>query len=190
MAGALLEKYQTLVASQELKPDKQQLVCVQQLNHLCDQLSEYHTHVQRFQDVSLQYVVSCAGETTAVHKLSHSMPELKIVTVLCIQAKASNVRGQLKAQEAEALARRKQQEGQQSGIWGNLMKRMQLQQTLPEETALVTARDREQKVQEILGPPPDPPIAPRGDCKDISACFAALYIPDLLSFCSTCVLQM
>lgn len=76
VAGVLLEKYQTLVASQELKPDKQQLACVQQLNYLCDQLSEYNTHVQRFQDASLQYMVCGARETTAVHKLSHSMPEL------------------------------------------------------------------------------------------------------------------
>ena len=60
MAGALLEKYQTLVASQELKPDKQQLACVQQLNDLCDQLSEYNAHVQHFQDVSLHYMVCCA----------------------------------------------------------------------------------------------------------------------------------
>lgn len=107
------------------------------------------------------------------------------MTVLCIQAEASNVRDQLKAQEAEALARRKQQEGQQSGIWRDLMRRMQLQQTLPEETALVTARDREAKVQEILGPPPDPPVAPKGDCKGISACFAAFSVPKFFSFCST-----
>lgn len=74
--GALLEKYQTLVASHKLKPDKQQLACVQQLNHLCDQLSDYNTHVQRFQAVSLQYMVCWAGESSAVHKLSHSMPDL------------------------------------------------------------------------------------------------------------------
>lgn len=95
--------------------------------------------------------------------------------VRCVQAEASKVRDQLKASEAEALARRKQQEGQQSGIWHHMMKRMQSQQTVPDETALVTARDREQKVQEILGPPPEPPIAPKGDSQTkFSAYCAAL----------------
>lgn len=94
--------------------------------------------------------------------------------MLCIQAEASKVRNQLKASEAEALARRKQQEGQQSGIWHHLMKRMQSQQAVPEESALVTARDREQKVQEILGPPPEPPIAPKGDQNHKSTGSAAL----------------
>lgn len=96
--------------------------------------------------------------------------------MLCIQAEATKVRDQLKAQEAEALARRKQQEGQQSGIWRDLVTRMQSLSSLPEESTLVRARDREQKVQEMLGPPPEPPIAPKGDC-DVSACFATFCVP-------------
>ena len=98
-----------------------------------------------------------------MRNISHSLSELNIVIALCIQAQASEVRKQLKSGEAEALARRKQQEGQQSGIWSDLMRRIRSQQPVPEDTALVTARDREQKVQEILGPPPEPPVAPKGD---------------------------
>lgn len=60
------------------------------------------------------------------------------------------------------MARRKQQEAQQSGVWHDLVKRMRPQHTPPETTALVTARDVEQRVQEMLGPPPEPPIAPKG----------------------------
>ena len=129
------------------------------------------------------YVVR--GESTVVHKSSHSMPKLKELTVLCTQAEATRVRDQLKAQEAEALARRKEQEAQQSGIWRDLLRRMQPQQTLPEETTLLRARDREQKVQEVLGPPPEPPIAPKGDCQDISACFATSYATNLLHLSPT-----
>ena len=105
------------------------------------------------------------GQELAVRmrNMSHSLPELNIVIALCTQAQASMVRNQLKSEEAEALARGKRQEGQQSGFWRDLMRRMQSQQTVPEDTALVTARDREQKVQEILGPPPEPPVAPKGD---------------------------
>lgn len=60
VAGALLHKYRKLVDSQELKPDMQQLACVQQLSRLCDQLSEYNTHVEQFQVVCLKYMVCCA----------------------------------------------------------------------------------------------------------------------------------
>lgn len=47
-----------------------------------------------------------------------------------------------------------------------MMKRMRPQQTdesTPQTAALVTARAREEKVQQILGPPPEPPVAPRGN---------------------------
>lgn len=131
--GALLHKYQKLVDLQELKPDAQQLACVRQLSRLCDQLSEYNTHVEQFQVVSLKYM-----------------------------AEATKVRDQLRIQEAEAVAKRKQQESQQLGIWRDLVKRIRPQQIAPEGFALVTARDKEQRVQEILGPPPEPPVAPKG----------------------------
>ena len=81
MAGALLNKYQTLVDLQELNPDKQQLACVQHLSHLCDQLYEYNTHVQQFQDVSLKYMVCCAGEDTAFHTCN-TIHRINMVTVL------------------------------------------------------------------------------------------------------------
>lgn len=63
----MLEKYQTLVESQELKPDTQQLACVQQLNHLCNQLSDYSTRVQHFQDVASEYMVCRGGEVSSVY---------------------------------------------------------------------------------------------------------------------------
>ena len=51
-------------------------------------------------------------------------------------------------------------------MWHDLMRRMQSQQmdeSTPQETALMTARAREQEVQEIVGPPPEPPVAPKGE---------------------------
>lgn len=78
------------------------------------------------------------------------------------QADATKVREQLRIQEAEAVARRKQQESQQLGIWRDLVKCIRPQQTAPEGTALISARDKEQRVQEIVGPPPEPPVAPKG----------------------------
>ena len=82
-----------------------------------------------------------------------------------MQAEAAQVRADLKRQEAEARAKKKQQDAQRTGLWHEMMKRMQPQQaeeTSPQEVALVTARAREGKVQEILGPPPEAPSAPKG----------------------------
>lgn len=134
--GILLQRYQALVETQRLKPDAQQQACVQQLSQLCDQLSAYSTEVEEFQEESLKYL-----------------------------AEAARLRAELKIQEAQALVQKKQQDVQRTGLWHDMMKRIQPQQieeSSPQEVALMTARAREGKVQEILGAPPEAPAAPKG----------------------------
>ncbi len=90
-----------------------------------------------------------------------------------MQAEAAQVRAKLKRQESEALAQKKQQEAQRTSIWHDMMKRMQPQQPeegSPQEVAMMSARARERKVQEVLGPPPEPPLAPKGRRHTLSAC--------------------
>lgn len=82
-----------------------------------------------------------------------------------MQAEAASVRAELKRKEAEAFDKKRQQEAQRTGIWHDMIRRVRTQQTdetSPQETALMSARARERKVQEILGPPPEPPSAPKG----------------------------
>ena len=82
-----------------------------------------------------------------------------------LQAEAARLRAELKRQEAQALAQKKQQDAQRTGLWHDMMRRIQPQQieeSRPQEVALMTARAREGKVQEILGPPPEAPAAPKG----------------------------
>jgi hypothetical protein len=82
-----------------------------------------------------------------------------------LQAEAARLRAELKRQEAQALAQKKQQDAQRTGLWHDMMRRIQPQQieeSSPQEVALMTARAREGKVQEILGPPPEAPAAPKG----------------------------
>jgi len=82
-----------------------------------------------------------------------------------LQAEAARLRAELKRREAQALAQKKQQDAQRTGLWHDMMKRIQPQQieeSSPQEVALMTARAREGKVQEILGPPPEAPAAPKG----------------------------
>ena len=71
----------------------------------------------------------------------------------------------MKRREAEAHAKKKQKDAQRTGLWHDMLKRMQPQppeETSLQEVALTTARAREGKVQEILGPPPEAPAAPKG----------------------------
>jgi len=82
-----------------------------------------------------------------------------------LQAEAARLRAELKRQEAQALVQKKQQDAQRTGLWHDMMKRIQPQQieeSSPQEVALMTARAREGKVQEILGTPPEAPAAPKG----------------------------
>lgn len=135
-SGILLQQYQGLVQSQALKPDAQQQACIQQLSQLCDQLSTYSSEVDRFQQASLKYL-----------------------------AEAAELRAELKRKEAEAFTLKKQQEAQRSAIWQQVLRRIRPQQqdeATPQEVALMTARAREEKVQEVLGCPPEPPTAPKG----------------------------
>lgn len=166
-AGILLQKYQALVDKQVLRPDAQQQACVQQLSQLCDRLSAYSTEVEHFQAESLRYLVHFLL-APILHPLQWQYGPACIASQChdwMVQAEAAQVRADLKRQEAEARAKQKQQEAQSTGLWHEMMKRMQPQQaeeTSPQEMALVTARAREGKVQEILGPPPEAPSAPKG----------------------------
>lgn len=81
------------------------------------------------------------------------------------QTKLAQLRIELKRQEAEQLAKKRQQEAQKSAMWGKLLKSMQVQSSpehSPQEAALLAAKAREQKLQDIMGAPPVPPPAPRG----------------------------
>ena len=92
-----------------------------------------------------------------------SKPTQNVVVEL--QAEAARLRAELKRQEAQALDKKKQQDAQSTGLWHDMMKRIQPQQieeSSPQEVALMTARAREGKVQEMLGTPPEAPAAPKG----------------------------
>ena len=59
------------------------------------------------------------------------------------------------------------------------MKRMQSQQqdeSSPQEVAMVSAKAREEKVQEVLGTPPEPPLAPKGNSSRSVAWFYVLSL--------------
>lgn len=170
-AGILLQKYQALVDKQVLRPDAQQQACVQQLSQLCDRLSAYSTEVEHFQAESLRYLVHNLIFALFLDPFQWQSDQLRSACSASqchdwiVQAEAAQVRADLKRQEAEARAKKKQQDAQRTGLWHEMMKRMQPQQaeeTSSQEVALVTARAREGKVQEILGPPPEAPSAPKG----------------------------
>ena len=110
-----------------------------------------------------QYLITCAA-------MSHPSDQVSFTYLLVtiehqLQAEAAELRAELKRKEAEAITLKKQQEAQRSAIWQQVLRRIQPQQqdeATPQEVALMTARAREEKVQEVLGRPPEPPTAPKG----------------------------
>lgn len=83
-----------------------------------------------------------------------------------MQVRLASLRAEMKRQEAqEELARKKQQEAQYSTLWAKLLKQVQPEKVAeqsPQEVALLAAKARERKFQDILGPPPVPPLSPKG----------------------------
>ncbi|KAK9864901.1 hypothetical protein WJX84_010909 [Apatococcus fuscideae] len=146
LQGALLREYQKLLSSGQLRTDPNQEQCLQKLSKLADELPAHTQAVRTFQHNLQQY-----------------------------QARRELQRADLKRQErAEAEAALRQEEQQrsqsQSGVW-ELLDRAKAsmglqQQPAPEMTVeqrvMLAAADREQRLDRMVGPPPEPPLPPQG----------------------------
>lgn len=144
--GELLEKYQQCIAAGTLIPDAQQLQCAERLSKLLDELHRYGRKLADHEDSLATYQ----------EKRRRKRDVLKAAADKMATTKAETGAGYSSYSTASAW--------QQAIAWlqGSSSTSGETPRLNKQQSAVLAAAQREKQLDEILGPPAQPPTPPKG----------------------------